>query len=168
MLFFFPLISEKYLSNQLAVINTTAVTIGSTAMNVTNYEHSSQVILQMMGGCNGEAATRITTTVSNWALQAGHVPGTNFTLLTQYFQQYSIESNSSSPSKFTLAWRVASFAQAWKALPICLMADSFLSSHSTFPLCLQQFSTQNSFFCRALTLQFLTSGSRVINPCHPI
>jgi len=100
LVFFFPLISFNLSrpNNQLHEVNSTIVAIGSTSMVVTNYDLPSEVLVVLQEGCNAGPSTSSTVTVSNWEVQAGRVPGTNFTLTTQFSERFVAQSNSTSSS----------------------------------------------------------------------
>ena len=95
-------------------INSTVVTIGPTRMAVTNYGLPAFVIVDLLQGCGSE--TTSTTTVggiSHEAIQAGLVPGTDFTLVTQFSTAFELRSNSSSasaPTSFGILEKVTSFS----------------------------------------------------------
>ena len=111
LLVFYPLVTQNFSASDLSVINKTTITIGSTMMHVTNYEHPALMQTSVQEGCNGEPSITTRTTIYNWTVQEGVAPGTDFSLVTQYHQAYSIESNSSSPSSsgLILNWMVTSF-----------------------------------------------------------
>lgn len=102
-------------SSDISKINTTTVAIGSTRMQVTNYQRPSLLDYLTNEGCSGSSFTE-TISVFNTLIQIGTVPGTNFTLVTQYrFDEDSSisfsnsTSSSSSPSEAVLDWTVTSF-----------------------------------------------------------
>lgn len=118
---FLPIVAQSNLisSSGTSKINSTTVTIGSTKMQVTNYQRPSLVEYMTNEGCNSTAFTE-TISIFNTLIQAGIVPGTNFTLVTQYkFDEESSlsysnssSSSSSSGSELFLDLRVTSFTVA--------------------------------------------------------
>jgi hypothetical protein len=112
LLYFYPLVTQNYSASGLSVINKTTITVGSARMHVTNYEYPALMQTSVQEGCNGEPSITTRTTIYNWTVQEGVAPGTNFSLVTQYQQHYSVSSNSTSPSsssEFSLNWIVTSF-----------------------------------------------------------
>jgi hypothetical protein len=102
-------------SSQLRTINNSTVRIGSTMMNVTNLERPVTVEVMVQEACSGTPATMTVVTISHWDIQVGRVPGTTFNLVTRYSQEYSVQSNSSSPispSEFSVTEQVTSFTVA--------------------------------------------------------
>jgi hypothetical protein len=99
----------NFSSKDASIINATTVKIGEAALKVTNYRHSSLVIVQTP--CASLGTT--TETISNWTFQTAKILGTNYTLITEMTQHYLIQSNttvtSSSPQSFSITWKVTSF-----------------------------------------------------------
>ncbi|MDG6908307.1 MAG: hypothetical protein JRN20_21260 [Nitrososphaerota archaeon] len=109
--YFYPIVTQNYSKSALSVINKTTISIGSTKMDITNYEHPALMIISVQEGCNGEPPITNRATIYDWAVQEGVARGKSFSLLTQYHQIYSVNSNptSSTSSEFSLNWRVTSF-----------------------------------------------------------
>jgi hypothetical protein len=132
LLFLYPMISLNFTSsnNRLHVVNNTIVTIGSTRMVVTNYEFPSEVLVQVLEGCDSVPPINSTSTISYLGIQAGRVPGTNFILTTQISETLTLQSNplncglsangetmscsssSATSVNLSLTWRVTSFSIA--------------------------------------------------------
>lgn len=112
LMYFSPIVTQNFSKSGLSVINKTTITIGSTKMDVVNYQHPALMLISVQKGCDGAPATTTRTTIYNWTFQEGVAPGTSFSLLTRYHQTYSVVSNSSSHSTSGLAlnWKVTSFA----------------------------------------------------------
>jgi len=84
-------------------LNSTVVSIGSMRMLVTNYELPVTVLVLLSEGCDSASpGAPLTITVSHGAVQAGRVPGTNFTLVTLLSERIAFQSNSTSPLSLPL------------------------------------------------------------------
>ena len=111
---FWFLFLQNYSSSGSRTVSTSGIMIGTTKMSVANWELPTLVEVIVQDGCNGEPATTTTVTISHSEVQAGQVPGTNFTLVTRYSLVYSIKSNStiSSISEFSATEEVTGFTVA--------------------------------------------------------
>ncbi len=91
------------------MINSASVAIGSTKMNVTNYDLPASVETTVYESCvSGGAASTTITKLYGWTIQEGVVPGTDFSLVSQYHYIASVTSNSTS-SFGNINWKVTSF-----------------------------------------------------------
>ena len=109
----FVLLNSSVSNHALYPLNSTVVTIGSTRMVVTNYEIPTFVLVDLVEGCGSESSSSSTAMTSYEAIQAGRVPGTDFTLVTQLSARFAFQSNSSSPSgpwTATIIAKVSSFS----------------------------------------------------------
>ena len=103
---FEPFASINSTASNLALhrLNSTVVEIGSTRMIVTNYELPTLVMVQLQEGCSpGTPGVSSVATISNGTIQAGRVPGTDFTLITEISESFAFQSNSTSFSGISSA-----------------------------------------------------------------
>jgi hypothetical protein len=99
-------------SSALHQINRTVVTIGSSRMVVTNYEGPTVVLVELMQACGSSPSSTSVFTTSHEVIQAGIVPGTDYTLVTSFSARLALQSNSSSssvPLNATVTEKVSSF-----------------------------------------------------------
>lgn len=111
---FVPLLLQNYSSANSRAVSTATVTIGTTRMSVTNLALPVLVNVIILQGCNGAPPTKTTLTISDWEVQVGQVPGTDFTLVTRFSQIYSVRSSSTttSSSGFSVNEEVTGFTVA--------------------------------------------------------
>lgn len=112
--FFAPLLMQGYSHPGSREVSASTITIGTTKMAVANWQLPASVDVIVQNGCDGEGATKVTLTTSHETVQAGQVPGTDFTLVTRYALTYSMQSNSTSPSssEFSVTEEVTGFTVA--------------------------------------------------------
>ena len=109
----FASVNSTASSYTLHRVNSTVATIGSTRMIVTNYEIPTLVAVELLEGCGSGASTHsMVAIVSNGTIQAGQVPGTDFTLITLISESYAFQYNSTSPTSIppaSISEKVTSF-----------------------------------------------------------
>ena len=112
--FFGPQLLQDYSSSGSREVSTSTVTIGTTKMTVTDWQLPTLVQVVVDDACDGVPATTMTVTASHQMIQAGQVPGTDFTLVTRYAQKYSMQSNSTSfpSSELSVTEEVTGFTVA--------------------------------------------------------
>ena len=99
--FFVTLVSLNGFASSfgLHLVNNAFVTIGSTRMLVSNYALPTVVLTELLVGCGPEPlSAAVVETVSDAAIQAGRVPGTDLTLITRFSEKVAFQSNSTSSS----------------------------------------------------------------------
>jgi len=120
----FPLTSFSFLSawnfsspsTMLHKVNSTVATIGSNRMVVSNYDSPSRTLLEVQQGCGSTPpSTSTVATVYDATFQAGQVPGTHLTLVTQLSERLLVPASSSSPPgplNWSVTAKVTSFTIA--------------------------------------------------------